>query len=75
MTNPPPPQPVPSFRESIEAIDEAHPLKMPFTWDKTYLYPRFDRIETKVDFFVEYIDFLTQRIESLEARLAERDSA
>ena len=71
MTNPPP-DPVPTFRESIEAIDETFPLKMPFTWDKTLLYPRFDRIETKVEFFVDYIEFLTQRIESLEARLAER---
>ena len=72
MTNPPPPQAVPPFRESIDAIDEAHPLKMPFTWDKTYLYPRFDRMETKVAFFVDHIEYLTQRIASLEARLADR---
>jgi len=69
MTNPPP-ESVPSFRESIAAIDERHPLKMPFSWDKTLLYPRFDRIETKVDFFVEYIDYLTKRVDALEARLA-----
>ena len=72
MTNPPPPQPLPSFRESVDAIDDAHPLKVPFTWDRTYMFARFDRMETKIAFFVDYIDYLTQRIESLEARLAER---
>jgi hypothetical protein len=71
MTNPPP-QPVPTIRESVAAIDETHPLKMPFMADTTTLYPRLDRLDAKVAFFVDYIEALTARIADLETRLAER---
>ncbi|WP_440708337.1 hypothetical protein [Herbiconiux sp. YIM B11900] len=57
------------FRQSIRAIAEAHPLRTPWHYDQNLTSPRPDRLDAKTAYFVEYIQYLEQRIASLEDRL------
>lgn len=43
-------------------------MKMPWHRDMSLLWPRFERAEAKVAYFVEYIDYLERRIAALEAK-------
>ena len=59
------------FRASIAAIDAEHPLRSPWHYDQSVTGPRLDRLDAKTAYFVDYIQYLEQRLAALEARLAQ----
>lgn len=66
-----PPSPVPgsSLRPSIQAIDDANPLRIPWHFNQGHIGPRLDRLDAKSAYLVSYIEYLEHRIAGLEARL------
>ena len=61
-----------TFRQSLEAIDADNPLRMPWWYDQSLSGPRLDRLDAKVAYYADYIQYLEGRIAALEARLADR---
>lgn len=55
------------LRQSFAAIDHAHPLQLPWYFNQHHIGPRLDRLDAKTAYLVEYIAYLEQRIERLEA--------
>lgn len=73
MQNPAEPGPIEDaaagsvLRQSFEAIDQGHPLRLPWRFNQHYIGPRLDRLDAKTAYLVDYIAYLEQRIERLEA--------
>lgn len=57
------------LRAVIARIDADNPLKVPFTFNQGHISPRLDRLEAKLSYMADYIAYLEQRIESLEAEV------
>lgn len=57
------------LRAVIAKIDSDNPLKVPFSFNQGHISPRLDRLEAKLSYMAEYIAYLEQRIESLEAQV------
>ncbi|MGN7970185.1 hypothetical protein [Microbacterium sp. 22296] len=53
----------------ITKIDSDNPLKVPFSFNQGHISPRLDRLEAKLSYMADYISYLEQRIESLEAQV------
>ncbi|MCJ1708035.1 hypothetical protein [Microbacterium sp. VKM Ac-2923] len=57
------------LRAVIAKIDSDNPLKVPFSFNQGHISPRLDRLEAKLSYMAEYIAYLEQRIEGLEAQV------
>ncbi|WP_295787149.1 hypothetical protein [uncultured Microbacterium sp.] len=57
------------LRAVLAKIDADNPLKVPFSYNQGHISPRLDRLEAKLAYMAEYIAYLEQRIESLEAQV------
>jgi hypothetical protein len=57
------------LRAVIAKIDADNPLKVPFSFNQGHISPRLDRLEAKLSYMADYIAYLEQRIESLEAQV------
>lgn len=73
MQNPVEPEPIDgrepgaALRQSFEAIDQDHPLRLPWRFNQHHIGPRLDRLDAKTAYLVDYIAYLEQRIARLEA--------
>jgi len=71
MTDTPHPDVVQQLRDRLAQVDGMS-MATPFYVDQTKLYPRLDLVEAKSQLLADYVVYLLQRIESLEAALREK---
>ena len=80
MQNPVEPEPIDgpapgsALWQSFAAIDHDNPLELPWRFNPHHIGPRLDRLDAKTAYLADYIAYLEQRIECLEARLDEGSS-
>ncbi len=60
---------VPAIHTAFSAIDQQNPLRMPIHFSQALIGPRLDRLDAKTAYVGEYLAYLEQRIQALEARL------